>query len=179
MMVQVDGRLVKLDNQLMEFLMLNLMIAMFYTHLGENAVRQGGAFGSADFVQVLDHFPASVLPERRKKRAYLSSILSKNEVHRDGPYNRKLFRRIKRGHYIINPKLAVWVEDEWRHIYDLLPLDALSYRRRTLHESFYYFDINPMLQDDLEQFRDTVKHMQNESVAADAAPRRAAPASSD
>ena len=104
MLVQVDGRLVKLDKRLMEFLMLNLMIAMFYTRLGENAARHGGAFSSTDFVQVLDHFPASVLPERRKKRAYISSILSKNEVDRDDPYNRKLFRRIKRGHYIINPE---------------------------------------------------------------------------
>jgi hypothetical protein len=38
----------------------------------------------------------------------------KNEVHRDDPYNRKLFRRLKHGHYIINPQLAVWVEGAWR-----------------------------------------------------------------
>jgi hypothetical protein len=42
MVLQVDGRLVKLDNRLMEFLLLNLMIAMFYTRLGDNVVRFGG-----------------------------------------------------------------------------------------------------------------------------------------
>ncbi|MCZ6875413.1 MAG: UvrD-helicase domain-containing protein, partial [bacterium] len=152
MVIQVDGRLLKLDKRLMEFLMLNLMIAMFYARLGENAARHGGAFSSADFVEVLDHFPDSVLPERRKKRAYISSILSKNEVERDDKYNRKLFRRIKQGHYIINPKLAVWVENEWRNIYDLLPLDDLGYRRREFH-GFYHFDFNQMLQDHLDRFR--------------------------
>src|SRR5207245_7732267 len=54
MVLQVDGRLVKLDNRLMEFLLLNLMIAMFYTRLGDNVVRfGGGAFSSGDFVEVL------------------------------------------------------------------------------------------------------------------------------
>ena len=44
MVIQVDGRLDKLDRRLMEFLMLNLMIAMFYIRLGENVVRfRGGA----------------------------------------------------------------------------------------------------------------------------------------
>jgi hypothetical protein len=158
MVVQVNGRLVKLDKRLMEFLMLNLMIAMFYTHLGENATR-GCAFSSSDFVEVLGHFPDSVLPERRKKRAYISSILAKNEVNRDDKYNRQLFRRLKHGHYIINPKLAVWVEDAWRPIYDLLPLAALGYRRRESH-IFYHYDFNQVLEEQLDHFRALVKRLQ-------------------
>ena len=103
--IQVDGRLLKLDNRLMEFLMLNLMIAMFYTRLGESVVRYGsGAYSSGDFVEVLSHFSDDIVPARRKKRAYISSILSKNEINREDKYNRKLFRRIKHGHYIINPE---------------------------------------------------------------------------
>jgi hypothetical protein len=163
MVIQVDGRLVKLDNRLMEFLMLNLMIAMFYTRLGENVVRSnGGAFSSGDFVDVLQHFPDAVVPERRKKRAYISSILSKNEVDRDDKYNRKLFHRIKHGHYIINPKLAVWVEGEWRNIYDLLSLDALGYRRRETHAS-YNFDPNAFMQRDLQRFKTLVTRLQSPS----------------
>src|SRR5215813_9257663 len=51
MVIQVDGRLLKLDKRSMEFLLLNLMIAMFYTRLGDNVVRfGGGAFSSGDFV---------------------------------------------------------------------------------------------------------------------------------
>jgi hypothetical protein len=161
MVIQVDGRLVKLDNRLMEFLMLNLMIAMFYTRLGENVVRfGGGAFSSGDFVEVLRHFPDAVVPMRRKQRAYISSILAKNEVNREDKYNRKLFRRLKQGHYIINPKLAVWVEGNWRNIYDLLSLDSLGYRRQEMHD-FYYFDPHERMQHQLQQFKIFVKQLQD------------------
>lgn len=166
MVIQVDERLIKLDNRLMEFLMLNLMIAMFYTRLGDNVVRYGGgAFSSGDFVEVLGHFPNSIVSERRKKRAYISSILSKNEVDRDDKYNRKLFRRVKHGHYIINPKLAVWVEGTWRNIYDLLPLDALGYRRREKRD-FYIFDPNEFMHARLQQFRAMVTSMREEKETA-------------
>jgi hypothetical protein len=161
MVMQVDGRLVKLDNRLMEFLMLNLMIAMFYTRLGENVVRfGGGAFSSGDFVEVLSHVPDAVVPMRRKQRAYISSILSKNEVNREGTYNRKLFRRLRQGHYIINSKLAVWVEGNWRNIYDLLSLDALGYRRQEMHD-FYSFDPHERMQHQLQQFKIFVKQLQD------------------
>lgn len=135
--------------------MLNLMMAMFYTRLGENVVRGGNAFSSGDFVDVLSHFPDTVVPERRKKRAYISNILSKNEVTRDDKYNRKLFRRIKHGQYIINPQLSLWVEDEWRSIYDLLSLDLLAYRLRD-GQSYFYVNIDEHLQKQLEHFRSQV-----------------------
>jgi hypothetical protein len=127
MVIQVDGRLVKLDKSLMEFLMLNLMISMFYTRLGNNLINHISGFSSSDFVEVLSHFPNSIVPERRKQRAYISSILSKNELGREEKYNRKLFYRIKRGNYVINPKLSVRIGDEWRPIYQLLSLDLIEY----------------------------------------------------
>src|SRR6266481_1754361 len=161
MVIQVDGRLVKLDNRLMEFLLVNLMIAMFYTRLGDNVVRfGGGAFSSGDFVEVLRHFPAALVPARRKQRAYISSILAKNEVHRDDPYNRKLFRRLKHGHYIINPQLAVWVEGAWRNIYDLLSLDALGYRRQDRRD-WYAFDPHERMQGQLQHFKTLVTQLQD------------------
>ena len=160
MVMQVDGRLVKLDNRLMEFLLLNLMIAMFYTRLGANVVRfGGGAFSSGDFVEVLHHVPDALVPARRKQRAYISSILAKNEVHRDDPYNRKLFRRLKHGHYIINPQLAVWVEGAWRPMYELLSLDALGYRRQDKRE-WYAFDPHERMQGQLQHFKTVIKQLQ-------------------
>jgi hypothetical protein len=136
------------------------MIAMFYTHLGTNVANlRSGAFTSGDFVDVLSHFPDAVLPERRKKRAYISSILSKNEVNREGPYNRKLFRRLKQGHYIINPQLSVWVEDGWRNIYDLLSLDLLGYQRRNENSFYYYFDPSEYMELRLQHFREKVKQL--------------------
>ena len=166
MVIQVDGRLVKLDNRLMEFLLLNLMMAMFYTRLGDNIVRfGGGAFSSGDFVEVLRHFPDALVPARRKQRAYISSILAKNEVHRDAPYNRKLFRRLKHGHYIINPQLTVWAEGAWRNMYDLLSLDALGYRRQDRRE-WYAFDPHERMQGQLQHFKTLVKQLQDGEEAS-------------
>ena len=135
--VQSDGRLYQLGNPSMEFLMFNLMCAMFYLRLGDN-MRFDSYFNSEDFVLALEHFPTRVVSEKRKKRSYISSILSKNEVSRDGPYNRRLFLRIKRGHYIPNPALKIRIEGEWRPIFDLLRLDMVSlhYRDYT-HEPWY------------------------------------------
>jgi hypothetical protein len=157
MAVQVDGRLVKLDNHLMEFLMLNLMMGMFYTRLGLKIINRAGAFESADFVEVLANFPDRLVPARRKKRAYISSILSKNETSRDDKYNRKLFYRIKRGHYIINPKLSVRVEGEWRNIYELMDLDTIAYRHVDTSEYLDSERINRSLDRSLQEFRDTVR----------------------
>ncbi len=166
MVIQVDGRLVKLDNRLMEFLLVNLMIAMFYTRLGDNVVRfGGGAFSSGDFVEVLRHFPDALVPARRKQRAYISSILAKNEVHRDDKYNRKLFRRLKHGHYIINPQLAVWVEGAWRNIYDVVPLDALGYGRQDRRD-WYDFDPHERMHGQLQHFKTLVKQLQKGEEAA-------------
>jgi hypothetical protein len=157
--VQVQGRLIKLDNRLMEFLMLNLMMAMFYTRLGDKIARWHGAFQSADFVEVLSHFPDYLLPARRKKQTYISSILSKNEVNRDGAYNRKLFLRVKHGHYTINPGLSLRIEGDWCNIYDLLSFDMVA--NLPVEQSRYYssFDINKIFQQKIERFARKMQEM--------------------
>jgi hypothetical protein len=128
--VQVDGRLVKLDNRQAEFLIFNLMMVLFYARLGEKtAIRPDAGFESKDFVEALAQFPERLVPEYRKKRQYLSAILSKNEAGRQDRYNRKLFVRVRQGHYLINPNLQVRVEGEWRGIYDLLRVEMLAPKR--------------------------------------------------
>jgi hypothetical protein len=129
LVVRSGDRLVKLDNHSMEFLIVNLMIAMFYTHLGDRAAHGAAGYTSGDFVEALDAFPTTLVPQRRKARAYISSILSKNEVQREDRYNRRLFRRLRHGHYVLDPQLAIRIGEAWRDVYDLLSLDALGYHR--------------------------------------------------
>ncbi|MEI8210027.1 MAG: ankyrin repeat domain-containing protein, partial [Methylococcales bacterium] len=124
--IQVDGRLIKLDKNSMEFFMLNLMIALFYRVMPKKLTYRVEGFSTQDFMAAVQHIPDSVLPERRKQRAYLSSILSKNEINKDAKNNRKLFYRVIRGAYIFNPRLALKVDDEWVNIYDLLSIDRLA-----------------------------------------------------
>ncbi len=122
--IQVDGRLVKLGNHLMEFVIMNLLIALFYRVLPHKLLTNGG-FQAGDILEAIEHFSAEVLPYRRKQRAYVSSILSKNEVSRDHYYNRKLFKRIKTGHYVFNPSLSLKIEGEWVNIYSICQIDRL------------------------------------------------------
>ncbi len=125
--IQVDGRLLKLDKHGMEFFLLNLMVALFYRVLPGRLVKQGGAFSTQDIMDAVAHFPDSVVPAYRKQRAYISSILSKNEMSRQDRYNRKLFYRIKQGQYVFNPILMLRLEGEWVNIYSMLRLDKLAY----------------------------------------------------
>ncbi len=129
MSVQVEEKLIKIDNISMDFFLFNLMMAMFYNRFGYKYLHQGGrCFETADFIQTMEPFPESVLLERRKKRPYVTSILSKNEVHRDGPYNRRLFIRMRQGNYLFNPRLSLRVEGQWRNIYDVLNVKMLYVR---------------------------------------------------
>lgn len=121
MSVQADGRLIKLDQHTMEFFMLNLMIALSYRVIPKKTTYRLAGFSSQDFIDAVQHIPYGILPERRKQRAYLSSILAKNEINKNDKYNRKLFYRVMRGAYVFNPGLALKVDDEWINIYDLLP----------------------------------------------------------
>ena len=67
----------------------------------------------------------SAVPEYQTKRPYVSAVLARNEVDRDGPYNRRIFRRTSRGFYILNPEMQVRIGDEWVRIHDLLDPDVL------------------------------------------------------
>ena len=155
--IQVDERLIKLDKRSMEFLMLELMMAMFYTHLGIKIVGSWGAFQSSDFAEVLAHFPEHILHARRKKRPYISGILSKNEVSRDDKYNRKLFLRVKHGNYIINPQLSVRVEGQWQNIYQLLSFDRIAHAHVEHNPRWGNYDFNTMGQSQIKRFADKVR----------------------
>jgi hypothetical protein len=177
--VQIEGRLVKLDRRLMEYLMLCIAMVLFYQRLGENWVSRRRLLSAVDFADVLDHFPESVAPARRKKRSYISSILSKNEVSREGPYNRKLFLRVRHGQYLINPQLALRVEGGWRRIYELLSLERLAGQLcDPLHWAGQVWDLNADRQSAIVALRKLLKDLNDGSGvpqpferAADAAER--------
>lgn len=68
----------------------------------------------------------SIIPDYRKKRAYISALLSKNEIDSNNPYCKKLFSRKRTGHYILNPKLAIRRKEEWIDIYRHANTDLMS-----------------------------------------------------
>ena len=128
--VKVEDQMIKIDNKLMEFFLLNSMIAQLQDLLRQETKWKIPTFETASFLSALQYFPDHVIAGYRKKRPYLSSILAKNEINRNDPYNRKLFVRIQRGQYIINPNLDIAIQDNWVNIYDLINIDLLEKESR-------------------------------------------------
>ncbi len=62
-----------------------------------------GSFTMDDVLQFAESLPDEVIPAYRKQRSYLNSILASHEIDKENPYNKKLFKRVHRGCYIVNP----------------------------------------------------------------------------
>ncbi|MBL4868983.1 MAG: UvrD-helicase domain-containing protein [Pseudomonadales bacterium] len=122
--IQVDGHLIKVDNHHMEFMMFHMAVLLTYNQLGK-AIPLTSGLQSRHFVEALNKLSDNLVPERRKRQSYVSGMLSKNEHTKEDRYNRKIFQRIRRGHYILNPQLLIKQADEWVPIYDYLDLNYI------------------------------------------------------
>lgn len=123
--VKISNRMIKIDNHQAEFFMLNYMIATLRSVMIEKIQFSIPGFETSDFLKVLDLYPPSVIAAYRRKRSYLSSILSKNENFREDKYNKRIFFRIKQGFYLPNPLMEIMMDDEWVNIYKLAGIDDL------------------------------------------------------
>ncbi|WP_230656491.1 AAA family ATPase [Psychrobacter sp. I-STPA10] len=120
--LQIKGQLVKLEQHLMEYLLVHLMLVMLPNkvfQITKNKQYFCPVFTTADILQAIKYIPSSILPEYRRKRAYIGSVLSKNEASRDELYNRRLFYRVNRGEYILYPKMKIKIKDKWVSIIDI------------------------------------------------------------
>ena len=124
--VRIDARLTKIDNHRPEFFLLNSMLAVAQDILRVKINYAIPAFQTGDFVDALAHFPDHVIPPWRKHRQYITAVLARNEIFRQDPYNRKLFLRVHRGYYILNPRMEVEVNDAWVNVYDLMQIEHLE-----------------------------------------------------
>ena len=115
----VEERLVKLDAHLIEYFLFNAMLALMQHRLNYPKWWRVG-LKVDDFVGPAHALPESVLPERRKRRAYLSGVLARNEISRDYAYNRRLFARTSHGFYVLNPALSLRQGEGWTPIYERL-----------------------------------------------------------
>ncbi len=124
--LKVEDRLIKVDGKRMEFFLIHSMLAVLQDILRIKIDWDTPAFQTGDFVHALRHFPDHVIPPHRKHRTYLSAVLARNEVYRDDPYNRRLFVRVRRGYYILNPVLEMEIREQWVNVYDLVHIGELE-----------------------------------------------------
>lgn len=154
--IQIDGRLEKLDEHTMYNFLLNVFISLWYQYLPEKLFLTN-AFTAAELCQMLAKFPDSVLPPMKKKQTYISRYLSANECNRDGAgTNKKLFFRIKRGHYILNPALKFKIDDQWLTLIERLDPDQWTINDSfiTKRDNFHYrFPVSNFHRERVEQYR--------------------------
>ncbi len=105
--VQVGERLVRIDRRLSEYLVFQSFWVLFKNSFTASGWDRPAGVDTGSMLAAWNMLPGSVLKPERNKRSHLSSVLSRNEVDRDYPYNRKLFKRIGHGWYQINPQLAI------------------------------------------------------------------------
>ncbi|MBL7113188.1 MAG: UvrD-helicase domain-containing protein [Bacteroidales bacterium] len=118
--VQVDGQLIKIDPHKIEFLMVHLFIAVESAILQSKRHYEAYGIRVDDFLLNLEGFPENILPDYRKKRGYWLALLAKHETDSHNPYNKKLFRRIGRGAYILNPRMLIRYRDSWTPVKDII-----------------------------------------------------------
>ncbi len=82
------------------------MWVLFKTCFGSADRTDRGSFDAGMLLAAYETMPANLLAPERKKRAFISGVLARNEVERDYAYNRRLFLRLSTGHYQFNPALA-------------------------------------------------------------------------
>lgn len=122
--VKIDERLIKVDNHKIEYFLLNYLIAL-QNALIKDKIRVLGV-KMADFLRTIEEYPESVLPFYRKKRAYLNQAIARNEVDAREASSKKLFLRVDRGFYVLNPDLEILLKDKWINVYDLMRSEKLG-----------------------------------------------------
>lgn len=151
--VKVEGHLVKIHARSAEFFLFHLFLAVQPIIVFKKEEHQDQGLLMDDVTSSTSSFPDLILPQYRKKRNYLNAILSKNEIDRDDPYNKKLFLRINRGAYVLNPNSEVLVgEETWMNVYDIMHIPKMTWEKnqeilreghRKLHQK--YQEHNQML----------------------------------
>lgn len=123
--LKVEDRLIKLDSSQGEFMLFHIFFALLpyrYNHLSAHAI----FLTAVQLSEKATLLPDSVMAEYRKKRQYISGLLSKNETDSPNYYSRKLFKRKRKGCYILNPFIQIRQKDEWIDIYKFAGIELVS-----------------------------------------------------
>lgn len=118
--VKIGSRMLKLDPRSMEWFLLHAWLVL-YRGLAAMALPRHTlpAIKASALSHQLGRLPERILPARRKQRAYVSSVLVKNESSANTPYNRRLFLRVDHAYYILNPVMEIEVSGRF------VPLDEV------------------------------------------------------
>lgn len=134
--LKIEDRLIKLDQRRGEFMLFHIFFVLLNKHV-RLFPPDIMPVTAVDLVEIMASFPDSVVAEYRKKRQYISSLLSKNEINSTNPYSLKLFKRKETGYYILNPKIHIRYKNDWFAIYRFA---GIEFTAKILSEDEGYFD---------------------------------------
>ena len=130
--VQTDGRLVRLERHQGEYWLMTLMLAGLKTQWSQCVTRRLdpyrylSGFFADQLHDVLQELPRWLWPEPRRKRTYINQVLARAEVHSSYQPARRLWVRVKNGHYFPNPQMQLRVDESWQPAYDRLALEWID-----------------------------------------------------
>jgi superfamily I DNA/RNA helicase len=124
--LRINNQTIKLDKNRIEFFLINLIMMLFYEILPHKMIFTGGGFTPHDLVEALANFPPYLLHETLYNHDYISEVLATHKMHSDNPQSLELFYRIMPDNYLLNPNIALRIDNQWVAIYDLLSFDQLS-----------------------------------------------------
>lgn len=110
--VQVDGRLVRIGREQGEYLLFQLICAFGRQLTYRNDEPPDTLVRAAALEPLIEVLPETVLPERRRKRAYTNGVFARSEVSSTYATSRRLWERRRQGHYEINAALSLRVSDD-------------------------------------------------------------------
>jgi len=116
MKIQVDGHLIKIDSHKIEFLLINLFVAVQSVILQKKSYYQSMGILVDDITGSIQYFSDAVIQKNRKKREYLLSLFAKHEVDSNNQYNKKIFKRVGRGSYVLNPMMQILYNEQWMSV---------------------------------------------------------------
>jgi len=125
--IQVNGKMIKIDNKKIEYLLLNFFVALQEIIISKkNIDKEFTGITASDIVRVFASWPENILPEYRKKRTYISAGLSKSEIDSRNPWGRKILVRTERGFYLLNPDMELYVNEKWTNVYEIMRVERIK-----------------------------------------------------
>ena len=116
MKIQVDGHLVKIDSNKIEYLLINLFVAVQSVILQKKSYYQSMGILVDDIIGNIQYFSEAVIQKNSKKREYLLSLFAKHEADSNNQYNKKIFKRVGRGCYVLNPMMQILYNEQWMSV---------------------------------------------------------------
>lgn len=134
--LKVDDRLIKLDARQGEFILFAVILASLHKRLNAKSLVLA-PINAVALAEQLALLPDSLLPAYRKKRAYVSGLLSKNEAGSSNPYCKQLFKRERQGWYMLNPGLAIRHKEEWIDMYQHAGIELIAHMGMESPDEFH------------------------------------------